>query len=585
MFQFKSIRTKLMVGCLMLSIIPIGIISFYLYQTSSKTINRNTSEALVVGLNGYAEQLDDMFMELYYEAVKFTFDDVLRSYIREKKGDAIQRYLKQYNKKNPLIDSVEIDIHNGKYRVCSDQGIDKEAFDNYGTLYGTAKNNYSIHILNRYDPIRQKNYFTLRKNIYDPKADEIMATLIINIEEKTLYYENLDPMTKAYDGKIFLVNEDKYLVASKESEEIGTYINEEKEMDFITTSKGFFTETIRGEKILNVFVVSEVTKYKLVYQLPQTRVLGNIQRVKYLSFILTFMVFILTIILWYFFTHDIYYPIKRIKEAMEQMGEGQLKAHIDHERVDEVGTLMTGFNDMSERVNDLFNQVYHTKYLKKEAELRALQSQITPHFLYNTLNSIKCIAVINGCDVISKMLGALIDLLRATAGNKETFIPLSHEINQVQNYVELQQFRYNNAFKVRCKMDPCYEEVLVPKLIIQPLVENAIQHGLDLRGEDGIIDISIKEEASVDGSEESRLIIEVQDNGRGISKEAIQRILSNQEDKRNKFSGIGVYNVDERIKLYYGHRYGLCYKSLEGSGTRATITLPLRRKDEIKEAS
>lgn len=187
------------------------------------------------------------------------------------------------------------------------------------------------------------------------------------------------------------------------------------------------------------------------------------------------------------------------------------------------------------------------------------------------MNSIRCVAILQNSKTVSNMLGSLIELLQGTVGNKKNmYISLEEEIHQVDNYVRLQQFRYNDAFTVTYDIDDKVKKYKLPKLILQPLVENSLQHGLDLRGKKAHIWVQAFEK---DGN----LVVYVVDNGRGITMETVEKIFFNGEiDKTRKFSGIGINNVDERIKLYFGDQYGLTYLLDEKkAGTKAMIKLPI----------
>lgn len=570
MYHTKSIRTKLILGCIILSIVPIIIITTVLYNLSGKIIHENTAEAILLNLDSYAEEIDDIFMSLYYDTVEMAFDKQLRSMIKEENSMEISNYLRDYLRNHAYIDSIYFFNNDNNYIITSDENkqiVKVENIHNIDKRYDKKNGSYLINVIERFDYLSNKNYFTIEKALYDSKNGELLGFIQVNVDERTLYYDLLNDMIRLNNGDVLMINSDKTIVSSKRQEDIGEILFKESDIDFITTSKGYSLEETKEEPILKVYSVSKVTKYKLIYYIPESEIIQDVKKINYIALYCIGISVILIIALWYFYTADLYQPIAQLKDQMLKVGEGDFDIYLEHDREDEMGILINGFNDMIAKVNYLFNEVFRTKYQKKEAELKALQSQITPHFLYNTLNSIRCVSILHEDNAVSQMLESLIDLLRATAGNKNIFIRLEQELSQVEDYVDIIRFRYNDAFKVIYDIEPEAYHLDVPKLIIQPLVENSIQHGLDLRSNEGEIYIKASEEGD-------NLVIKVIDNGRGISEAKIRAILNNEEDKSKNLSGIGVFNVDERIKLYYGEEYGLSYQAHEGGGTEAIITLP-----------
>lgn len=225
-----------------------------------------------------------------------------------------------------------------------------------------------------------------------------------------------------------------------------------------------------------------------------------------------------------------------------------------------------GFNSMIAQIEGLIEELVTEKMLKKEAEIEALQYQITPHFMYNTLNSIKYEAILQGSPNTAELLEAFIELLQLSASDRGAFITVKQEIHMMQNYVKLQQFRYADCFQVTFDMQPEAKTCYVPRLLIQPLVENAILHGIDHRKRDNQIAISVL-------CDNGALAIKVEDHGEGMTPEEIQKLLDGQ--RKSKFSGIGVSNIRERLRLYYGGKAELRFYSEKGNGTTAVILLPI----------
>lgn len=254
---------------------------------------------------------------------------------------------------------------------------------------------------------------------------------------------------------------------------------------------------------------------------------------------------------------------------MVKVGKGNFNAYSSYESKNEIGILSSHFNMMVEQVQQLIQEVYQEQYLKQRAELKALRMQINPHFLYNTLESINWMARIKGVPEIGKMVKALGDLMRASISGDD-FVLIDEEIRNINNYLTIQKFRYGDRFNVVVDIRDDIRMVKIPKLVLQPIVENAIVHGIENMVGNG--EIKIKGAA-----EEKKVVLEVTDNGAGINEELIPSILSgNYKSKQSEdHTRIGLINVDRRIKIYYGQEYGLSISSTPGAGTCVKINIPL----------
>ncbi|MEL7657643.1 MAG: histidine kinase, partial [Bacillota bacterium] len=236
-----------------------------------------------------------------------------------------------------------------------------------------------------------------------------------------------------------------------------------------------------------------------------------------------------------------------------------------------IGILSEGFNETVSHVEALIGELVNERMQKKEAELEALQYQITPHFMYNTLNSIKYAAILQKSDRIAEQLGAFIELLQVSINRQGAFLTVKEELRMVKNYVMLQQFRYMDSFDVKYYVDSETEDLYVPRLILQPLVENAILHGINHEKGSCFIEVSVT-------ISNEKLELAVSDNGEGMSEEQVTELMSSNAGKltsKGHFSGIGIPNIRDRLHLYYGEQGTLCYYSAVGIGTNAVITLPV----------
>jgi len=261
-------------------------------------------------------------------------------------------------------------------------------------------------------------------------------------------------------------------------------------------------------------------------------------------------------------------PIKKLMRNITLVEKGLFDNLPVIDSNDEIGELSRRFNRMSSELKQLVSRIQKEEKEKAMAEIRALQSQINPHFLYNTLGSVKWIASMQKADKIVEMTEALISILRYTAKLESSMVTLREEIDNIRNYIIIQNVRYYNRIQLQIQVDDSLLDNRMPKLILQPIVENAIFHGFAELEDEGII--TVRAHRYDEGIQ-----IEISDNGAGIdpaTAEWLNRELRSAENIQT--SGIGLPNVQRRIQLHYGDRYGIGFHSAQGQGTTFVITLP-----------
>ena len=263
--------------------------------------------------------------------------------------------------------------------------------------------------------------------------------------------------------------------------------------------------------------------------------------------------------------------IKILEQTMRRVEDGNFDVRIVPLGKDEIGSLSIRFNFMLARINELINTVYKEQIAKQQAEFTVLMSQINPHFLYNTLGTVKWYARMNKQSEIERMVTAVIDLLKSSVRRVGEFHSLEEEITQLKNYIYIQKIGYGDAFQIDYEVNEQWMASEVPYFILQPLVENAILHGIEMSKGKGHIRLTAK---VVDHD----LMLIVEDNGKGMeSKQAADLLhVVSQKESVPGVTSIGIHNVNERIQLYYGHQYGLSYESALGVGTKAIVRIPYK---------
>ena len=260
-------------------------------------------------------------------------------------------------------------------------------------------------------------------------------------------------------------------------------------------------------------------------------------------------------------------PIYRLLYTMEKFGTGSYKVRAKEKGVGELKNLIKHFNVMADKLEEQMEEIRRNEQEKQRMEKKLLQSQINPHFLYNTLDSIIWMIRSEEYDGAGEMVSLLAKFFRISLSQGKDMIPLKKELEHATSYLAIQNIRFKDKFEFQVNADPNLLNYLCPKLSIQPLLENAIYHGLEGMYEDGEIEIRIYEK-------EGAIKIEVADNGPGMTAEKLDYIMHNKVISSKRGSGIGVRNVNERIQLIYGKNYGITIASELDEGTVATITIP-----------
>ncbi|MFA4034563.1 sensor histidine kinase [Blautia stercoris] len=260
-------------------------------------------------------------------------------------------------------------------------------------------------------------------------------------------------------------------------------------------------------------------------------------------------------------------PIYRLLYTMEKFGTGSYKVRAKEKGVGELKNLIKHFNVMADKLEEQMEEIRRNEQEKQRMEKKLLQSQINPHFLYNTLDSIIWMIRSEEYDGAGEMVSLLAKFFRISLSQGKDMIPLEKELEHATSYLAIQNIRFKDKFEFQVNAAPHLLNYLCPKLSIQPLLENAIYHGMEGMYEDGEIEIRIYEK-------EGAIKIEVADNGPGMTAEKLDYIMHNKVVSSKRGSGIGVRNVNERIQLIYGKNYGITIASELDEGTVVTITIP-----------
>ncbi|MFC4101616.1 sensor histidine kinase [Paenibacillus xanthanilyticus] len=324
--------------------------------------------------------------------------------------------------------------------------------------------------------------------------------------------------------------------------------------------QGSFQKVIDGRKRLIAFHQMESTGWMSYIEIPVEDALQGLESIRSYSVLFLAAMLLVSALLAYMLSIYITKPIIRIKKAIKMMERGNFRVRIPEHGRDELGELIRMFNQMNGQIHALIEENYASRLREKESELMALNLQLNPHFLYNTLTTLYWIAVENNQHEMSRIMLNLAEMLQTSTRNKNETWPLATDLDWLNKYVYIMSSRYENMIETRMEVDETLLGMEVPKLFLQPFVENAIIHGLAERESGGIIVIK-------GWSGPDAICFSVEDNGCGISKERLDKL------KSGEVRSTGMANVEKRIKLLYGPLYGLDIQSGKEGGTRVLIRL------------
>jgi len=407
------------------------------------------------------------------------------------------------------------------------------------------------------------------RKVYDMNNGELLGVLVFSVDID--FVDKVCGNILANRKSSFsIVDENNQIIYNSDFENIGKSISEIFPVDarnFKNRSGAFITKK-ENENYLVTYNTFDKLKWTTVFyvSMEEVSIEGELLKQNLTYIVLSLLLF--TVASSYFVSTMITRPIKGLIKNMALVEKGQFdNLHIVNSN-DEVGLLSKRFNIMSLELKGLVEKIYQKEKEKFEAEMNALQAQINPHFLYNTLNSIKWIAAMQKSEKIVQLIESLICMLRYATHKVGDMVTIGEEVENVKNYVTIQQVRYYNKLSVQYDIDENLKRNKIIKFTVQPIVENAVFHGLSTREEGGMIKIEIKRH-------EEDILITVEDNGVGMDKETIEKVNWNISNFKEKFNNIGISNVNSRLKMQFGEKYGVRFESEAGKGTKFFILIPV----------
>lgn len=577
-----KIQNKLLASFLILTLIPLAIIGTLTYQKSRSLIQEKTNTYTTDLLTEVSKNIEFKMKEikrLYYSL--FTNKEIRDALKKANTGFTSQAaHIDEMNTIRKLLDGTIVD--NDDVDAISLFALNKEVFTSGKVINfdDIDPHDWNIMKMNEGNLVWMNTnpsqlMITTGSSIFDVDNLNRIGYFVLHFKEEALY--SIFEQTKLNnEGEMYIINQNGRIISHSDK----SLINSSVKYPYLARvlqgpEKDQMSETMGGINYIITYHSIGNTDWKIVSVIPDAKYSSTSIMLKNWMFVIFIICIVMALVLSYFVSNSISKPIRQLSAMMKDVERDRFDIHFNYNSRNEIGILSRNFNRMLERINHLIIEVYQEELLKQQSQLKYLMFQINPHFLFNTLETMNWLARMKGVPEVGELSKALGDLMREGIKGKE-FIPLDKEIDNLNKYIYIQKYRYGDKFDVSINMDAKALSILVPRFILQPLVENAIIHGMETKIDKGHIDIS-------GFTEENKLMILIKDNGNGIKAARLEQIRSNLTQSLDDTSlGIGLLNVHQRIQLYYGSAYGLSVDSLVGHGTEITLAI---LKNELKRSA
>ncbi len=581
-----SMKTKLMISYLLITALPIVIIAIFVFNISILTLKNEVTAFVANTLELVNDNIDNTVVQLYDTAADIGLDENIQEILKKDTSRSLAEKIADDEKATEIIEKVAMNMTNIESlhifslngEIYSLNGTDNSLLSDYDvtrqkwfiTIEQLNQKSLIIPTYTQTDVIKEgknRKVFGYIMEINDTKSQKKIGYIMIELDIAA--FTNL--LHSISSNQTIIIDSNKSIIYHTQSEFISTQFQTDYSSELLERKEGNIIQRTDSRESIITFNTSTVTGWTVLSIIPTDILFSRINSFKLVLMYTNILCILSSIIIAILMSSSLIEPISFLKSRMKMAEYGDFDIQIDVKSKDEIGELSTSFNRMLSKIKDLIQRVYQTELLRKESELSALQAQINPHFLYNTLQIMDIMAEEKGADEISGSCRALARIFRYSISKGSVFVSLQEEVLHVKNYVYIQQLRLGDRLKVEYNIDDYLYKFEIIKLILQPLVENAILHGIEDSGKRCIIKISAV-------LHKKSLIIEVEDDGVGMDEEEldnVQRSLFLESEVRpGAKSGIALRNVSDRIKLHYGNKYGMSIRGKKNIGTIVTLILP-----------
>lgn len=572
-----SMQKKLIVIFVFLISLPITYVSYLSARSTLESVLQNATNNAAQMTTNVSDTIDSYVADLKRYTVLPLYNKDVQYYLEQKvtnwdKNVSISMFLSYLSHTKDKITAVYIVDKYGSVFYDKNTTINElYPYEQRGLWNNLIRNNGSTPILTGKHTIRvnlngSKDVFSVVRTIKSASTLKDIGIIVFDTDTNMLS-EILDPVNQVTRGSSIIVDsQGKVLFASKNSsfdpsKQLKSLMREVK------APRGSFQSDIEGHSYLTVYNVSPVTGWVTLVNIPLSHILSSFEQNRSALIVTTLIIIGFALCVATVISYALTKPLKSMVRLMKQVQRGNLGVSLSPKYNDEIGLLGSQFNRMINRIKDLLEEVSLTEKRKQKADMRALQSQINPHFIYNTLESIRMLAESNDDPRVAELTYLLGLQMRYSIVRSEETVTIAQELDHVRNYFQLLQIRFPGKFELLIDVPDAFLDLPVLKLVFQPIVENAVFHGLEKKFGTGLLTISA-------WREQDTVLFSVADNGVGMDQEKLQALNQNlrTSDAGEKF-GIGLRNVNERLCLHYGYSYGLQVDSTPGVGTTVTLRI------------
>lgn len=578
-----SLRTRMLLSNIVVALIPFLIFSivsgFVFLDHAQKTAEEHSVQLIHQVSNSmdvYVETIEKMvnYIQLELQDTPFFTMESEGASGWDSETAYIRSVLENVANSHREVAGIFIATKEDLYVSTGMSRISRDPFQNERWYREASENPEEIQLISVVtgrNIVTNRSYsiddvFSLAKAVQDPETGEVLGVILLDIRHDIIQ-SSINGVTIGEKGFVFVMDQEDNIVYTPVNG-IVYRVNPKwvKAMEPMSVQIQGGSYQIRSE-------LSPYTGWRTVGVFSMDEVMSSVNTIVYILFTCVIISLVLVVIVSFKFSRTLTNPIFKLKRLMKQAESGDLTVRFNFQHNDEIGELGQSFNHMIARIDQLIQMVYVEQENKRTAEMKSLQEQIKPHFLYNTLDTISWMARDYDAEDIVRLVDALTNMFRIGLSHGKDIITVKEEITHVSNYLYIQKIRYKDKLNYVIHVDESLYAVEVPKLILQPLVENAIYHGVKAKRGGGTITITGVPEGE-------NLVFTVQDDGAGMLQEKVEELNRRMSERSvlDEQKSFGLFYIRERIQLCYGKGYGVHVESTLGEGTRVTITLPLYQK-------
>ncbi|GIP40166.1 putative two-component sensor kinase [Paenibacillus sp. J31TS4] len=577
----NSIRNRIFVSILLFLVIPFLLANHFLDKPMESAIERRIGSSAQDALVMMTFNVQLFFEDMLNSAVNISINPDMKKLLRT--PEALTHYEKlrlndQYLNRSfsPYFSNTYVTLFDREGNWQSTRYLEENLYRQYisspwyVSMLQTPFQNKWMFNDKPFLYTDRKTVLTLVKSITDLPTNENIGLIVFSVAES-----DLRKYLTGLEGELYLVDKDGTIVSSPNASLIGTSIAKESYMPKLWTQhSGQVILDQDGHKSIVNFDTVDANGWKLVQKVPYDTIFKEIFDLNKTKAVIVVFIFIVFTIITLSISYGMSRPLKLLRKRMQVLERKDFHAELPVTGPEEISSLIVTYNRMVKQIRQLLQRLKEEYQQKEDMRFRALQAQIDPHFILNTLNNIKWMAYIRSDREVGDMLSNLGGILEQSIGRGGTLLPLRREIEYIENYAALMKMKFNERLTLEIDIPEEYRDQEVIKIMLQPIIENSLMHGIEPSSGPGRIVVTAEHK-------EGRFVLTVQDNGVGIPPDKLEELRGRLAARSNEpLERIGIQNVHDRIRLQYGDEYGLAIYSGVNEGTTVRITLPIKKMQE-----